>query len=56
MGYFVKWITSFNYHKFRSTAYLSLIAQITGSLFIAGLFIFVIGAPIAGLMDALTFP
>ena len=31
-----------------------MIAPITGSLFIAGLFIFVIGAPIAGLMDALT--
>ncbi|OXE27999.1 hypothetical protein CA163_36185, partial [Vibrio parahaemolyticus] len=31
-----------------------MIAPITGSLFIAGLFIFVIGAPIASLMDGLT--
>ncbi|PMN05539.1 PTS fructose transporter subunit IIC [Vibrio splendidus] len=54
VGYFVKWITSFNYHKFVQPLVPIMIAPITGSLFIAGLFIFVIGAPIAGLMDALT--
>ncbi|TWD43154.1 PTS system IIA component (Fru family) /PTS system IIB component (Fru family) /PTS system IIC component (Fru family) [Vibrio crassostreae] len=54
VGYFVKWITSFNYHKFLQPLVPIMIAPITGSLFIAGLFIFVIGAPIAGLMDALT--
>ncbi|MDH5911018.1 fructose-specific PTS transporter subunit EIIC [Vibrio splendidus] len=54
VGYFVKWITSFNYHKFVQPLVPIMIAPITGSLFISGLFIFVIGAPIAGLMDALT--
>ncbi|MEZ8361902.1 fructose-specific PTS transporter subunit EIIC [Vibrio splendidus] len=54
VGYFVKWMTSFNYHKFVQPLVPIMIAPITGSLFIAGLFIFVIGAPIAGLMDALT--
>ncbi|MEZ9503492.1 fructose-specific PTS transporter subunit EIIC [Vibrio sp. 10N.286.51.B11] len=54
VGYFVKWITSFNYRKFVQPLVPIMIAPITGSLFIAGLFIFVIGAPIAGLMDALT--
>ncbi|PMH31021.1 PTS fructose transporter subunit IIC [Vibrio lentus] len=54
VGYFVKWITSFNYQKFVQPLVPIMIAPITGSLFIAGLFIFVIGAPIAGLMDALT--
>lgn len=54
VGYFVKWITSFNYHKFVQPLVPIMIAPIIGSLFIAGLFIFVIGAPIAGLMDALT--
>ncbi|MEH0758181.1 PTS sugar transporter subunit IIA [Vibrio sp. 16] len=54
VGYFVKWITSINYHKFIQPLVPIMIAPITGSLFIAGLFIFVIGAPIAGLMDSLT--
>lgn len=54
VGYFVKGITSFNYHKFVQPLVPIMIAPITGSLFIAGLFIFVIGAPIADLMDSLT--
>ncbi|MGD8230769.1 PTS fructose transporter subunit IIABC [Vibrio sp. TRT 1302] len=54
VGYFVKLITSINYHKFIQPLVPIMIAPITGSLFIAGLFIFVIGAPIAGLMDGLT--
>ncbi|MGR5133636.1 fructose-specific PTS transporter subunit EIIC [Vibrio alfacsensis] len=54
VGYFVRWITSINYHKFIQPLVPIMIAPITGSLFIAGLFIFVIGAPIASLMDGLT--
>ncbi|EDP60470.1 fructose-specific PTS transporter subunit EIIC [Vibrio sp. AND4] len=54
VGYFVKWITSINFHKFIQPLVPIMIAPITGSLFIAGLFIFVIGAPIASLMDGLT--
>lgn len=54
VGYFVKLITSINYHKFIQPLVPIMFAPITGSLFIAGLFIFVIGAPIAGLMDGLT--
>jgi len=54
VGYFVKWVTSINYHKFIQPIVPIMIAPISGSLFIAGLFIFVIGAPIAGLMDNLT--
>ncbi|MGD8111587.1 PTS fructose transporter subunit IIABC [Vibrio sp. TRT 17S01] len=54
VGYFVKWLTSINYHKFVQPLVPIMIAPITGSLFIAGLFIFVIGAPIANLMDGLT--
>ncbi|MBY8150231.1 fructose-specific PTS transporter subunit EIIC [Vibrio fluvialis] len=54
VGYFVKWITSINYHKFIQPLVPIMIAPITGSLFIAGLFILVIGAPIASLMDGLT--
>ncbi|MBY7784011.1 fructose-specific PTS transporter subunit EIIC [Vibrio fluvialis] len=54
VGYFVKSITSINYHKFIQPLVPIMIAPITGSLFIAGLFIFVIGAPIASLMDGLT--
>jgi PTS system fructose-specific IIC component len=54
VGYFVKWLTSINYHKMIQPLVPIMIAPITGSLFIAGLFIFVIGAPIASLMDSLT--
>jgi PTS system fructose-specific IIC component len=46
VGYFVKWITSFNYHKFVQPLVPIMIAPITGSLFIAGLFIFVIPIPL----------
>lgn len=54
VGYFVKWIISFNYHKFIKTLVPIMIAPIVGSLFISSLFIFVIGTPIASLMDGLT--
>ncbi len=53
VGYFVKFITTREYHKFIQPLVPIMIAPITGSLFIAGLFIFIIGAPIASLMDAL---
>ncbi|MGL6027507.1 MAG: PTS fructose transporter subunit IIABC, partial [Vibrio sp.] len=54
VGYFVKWLTSIHYHKFIQPLVPIMIAPITASLFIAGLFIFLIGAPIASLMDSLT--
>lgn len=53
VGYFVKWLTSLNYHKFVQPLVPIMIAPIMGSLFISGLFIFAIGAPIASLMDYL---
>ncbi len=53
VGYFVKFITSINYHKFIQPLVPIMIAPIAGSLFISSLFIFVIGAPIASLMDGL---
>lgn len=53
VGYFVKWLVSINYHKFIQPLVPIMIAPIVGSLFISGLFIFVIGAPIASLMDSL---
>ncbi|WP_341495786.1 fructose-specific PTS transporter subunit EIIC [Photobacterium damselae subsp. damselae] len=51
VGYFVCWVATRNYHKMVQPLVPILIAPITGTLFIAGLFIFVIGAPIASLMD-----
>ncbi|MCL9780171.1 fructose-specific PTS transporter subunit EIIC [Vibrio sp. S4M6] len=54
VGYFVKWVASRNYHKFIQPLVPIMIAPITGTLFISGLFIFVIGAPIASLMHSLT--
>ncbi|WP_413698626.1 fructose-specific PTS transporter subunit EIIC [Psychromonas sp. KJ10-10] len=53
VGYFIKWLTSINFHKFIQPLVPIMIAPIAGSLFISGLFIFVIGAPIAGLMEGL---
>jgi PTS system fructose-specific IIC component len=53
VGYFIKWLTSINFHKFIQPLVPIMIAPIAGSLFISGMFIFVIGAPIAGLMDSL---
>ncbi|WP_305371103.1 PTS fructose transporter subunit IIABC [Photobacterium leiognathi] len=53
VGYFVRWVATRNYHKMIQPLVPILIAPITGTLFIAGLFIFVIGAPIAGLMDSM---
>lgn len=54
VGYFIKWLTSIHFHKFIQPLVPIMIAPIAGSLFISGLFIFVIGAPIASLMDGLT--
>lgn len=53
VGYFVKWLININWHKFLQPLVPIMIAPIAGSLFIAGLFIFVIGAPIASLMDSM---
>ncbi len=54
VGYFIRWLTSFNYHKMIQPLVPIMIAPITGALFISGLFIFVIGAPIASLMHGMT--
>ncbi|WP_026958739.1 PTS fructose transporter subunit IIABC [Aliagarivorans taiwanensis] len=54
VGYFVKWVSTRRYHKFVQPLVPIMIAPISASLFISGLFIFVIGAPIAGLMEGLT--
>lgn len=53
VGYFIKWLVSINWHKYLQPLVPIMIAPIAGSLFIASLFIFVIGAPIAGLMESL---
>ncbi|MDG3085637.1 fructose-specific PTS transporter subunit EIIC [Vibrio hannami] len=53
VGYFVRWLTSLNYHKFIQPLVPIMIAPILGSLFISSLFIFVIGAPIADLMEGM---
>ncbi|WP_435234738.1 PTS fructose transporter subunit IIABC [Psychromonas sp. PT13] len=53
VGYFIKWLVSFNFHKYIQPLVPIMIAPIAGSLFISGLFIFVIGAPIASLMDSM---
>ena len=50
VGYFVRWIANLNYHKMLRPLVPIFIAPILGTLFIAALFIYVIGAPIAGLM------
>ncbi|MGF1909346.1 fructose-specific PTS transporter subunit EIIC [Vibrio kasasachensis] len=53
VGYFVKWIVSFNYSKMIQPLVPIMIAPIAGSLFIAAVFIFIIGAPIADIMDTM---
>jgi len=53
VGYFVKWLVNINWHKFLQPLVPIMIAPILGSLFIACMFIFVLGAPIANLMDGL---
>ncbi|WP_279157618.1 PTS fructose transporter subunit IIC, partial [Photobacterium phosphoreum] len=53
VGYFVRWVATRNYHKLLQPLVPIMIAPITGTLFIAGAFIFVIGAPIAGLMHTM---
>ena len=50
VGYFVRWIANLNYHKMLRPLVPILIAPISGTLFIAAMFIFIIGAPIASLM------
>ncbi|PSU61805.1 PTS fructose transporter subunit IIABC [Photobacterium phosphoreum] len=53
VGYFVRWVATRNYHKLLQPLVPIMIAPITGTLFIACAFIFVIGAPIAGLMHTM---
>lgn len=49
-GYCVRYIASIKYHKILQPLVPIFIAPIVGTLFVAGLFIFVIGAPISSLM------
>ncbi|MCX9112321.1 fructose-specific PTS transporter subunit EIIC [Aeromonas veronii] len=52
-GYLVRWIATRQYHKMVQPLVPILIAPIVGSLFIAAVFIFIIGAPIADMMTGL---
>lgn len=54
VGYLVRWIATRDYHKMVQPLVPILIAPITASLFIAAVFIFIIGAPISALMTGLT--
>ncbi|MFM5679061.1 fructose-specific PTS transporter subunit EIIC [Aeromonas veronii] len=53
IGYLVRWIATRQYHKMVQPLVPILIAPIVGSLFIAAVFIFIIGAPIADMMTGL---
>ncbi|QFI53931.1 PTS fructose transporter subunit IIABC [Aeromonas simiae] len=53
VGYLVRWIATRRYHKMVQPLVPILIAPITASLFIAAVFIFIIGAPIADMMAGL---
>lgn len=53
VGYFVKWLKSFNYPKVIRPLVPIMIIPIVSSLFIGVVFILIIGAPIAGLMTSL---
>ncbi|MCP3241598.1 fructose-specific PTS transporter subunit EIIC [Aeromonas hydrophila] len=53
VGYLVRWIVTRHYHKMVQPLVPILIAPIVGSLFIAAVFIFIIGAPIADMMTGL---
>ncbi|WP_346205081.1 fructose-specific PTS transporter subunit EIIC [Aeromonas salmonicida] len=53
VGYLVRWIATRHYHKMVQPLVPILIAPIVGSLFIAAVFIFIIGAPIADMMKGL---
>lgn len=54
VGYFVRWIATRDYNKLLRPLVPILIAPLSGTLFIAAIFIFIIGAPIAGLMTGMT--
>ncbi|MBD1577144.1 MULTISPECIES: PTS fructose transporter subunit IIABC [Vibrio] len=54
VGYFVRFIATRNYHKMIAPLVPIMIAPILGTVFVASLFIFVIGAPIADLMQWLS--
>lgn len=53
VGYFIKWLTHFSWHKMLQPLVPIMIAPIAGTAFIAALFIFVIGAPVSDLMTFL---
>lgn len=53
VGYVVKWLATRNWHKILQPLVPILIAPLLGTLFISALFIFVIGAPISGMMHSM---
>ncbi len=54
VGYFVKWMKSWKYPSLIEPIVPLMIIPICSTLFIGALFIYIIGAPIAGMMLALT--
>lgn len=54
VGYFVRYIANLNYNKMLRPLVPIFIAPISGTLFIAAVFVYIIGAPIASLMIYMT--
>lgn len=53
VGYFIRWITSLNYPKVMQPLVPIIIAPLSGTFFIAVIFITLIGAPVAGMIDSM---
>ncbi|MGF1699333.1 fructose-specific PTS transporter subunit EIIC [Photobacterium makurazakiensis] len=53
VGYFVRWVTSINYPKVMQPLVPIIIAPLSGTFFIAVIFITIIGAPVAGMIDSM---
>lgn len=53
VGYFIRWMTSFNYPKMLQPLVPIIIAPLSGTFFIAVVFITIIGAPVSGLIDSM---
>lgn len=53
VGYFIRWVTSINYPKVMQPLVPIIIAPLSGTFFIAVIFITLIGAPVAGMIDSM---
>ena len=53
VGYFIRWVTSLNYPKVMQPLVPIIIAPLSGTFFIAVIFITLIGAPVAGMIDSM---